>query len=75
MEADSRPLSASVSVEQKIKLAKFEMAGVFLSISGVSAETTSEEMDELLAQSTLAFGKLVKQIKVKAQTLRDKLDY
>lgn len=41
-------LTATVSLSRKVNLGGYESADVFLSISGVSAETTQGEIDSLL---------------------------
>ena len=42
------PLTATVSLSMKVNLGNYESADAFLSISGVSMETTPEEIDALL---------------------------
>lgn len=52
-------LSLSMSISRKVNLGNYESADVFISISGITAETTSEQMDELLEKNgALAYGKL-----------------
>ena len=41
-------LSGSISISMKVNLGNYESADAFLSLSGITAETTQEEIDELL---------------------------
>lgn len=49
LEETARPLSMTVSLSRKINLGNYESAEVFVSVSGVTAETTEEEVAALLA--------------------------
>lgn len=52
-------LTATASLSAKLNLGNYESADVFLSISGITAETTEEEVDELLAKGAkLAWDRL-----------------
>ena len=64
-------LSVSISVSRKINLGNYESADAFLSISGVTEETTEAEIDELLdGKGALAFKKLADRMREKVDTLR-----
>lgn len=64
-------LSLSLSVSRKINLGNFESADVFFSLSGITAETTDAEIDELLdGNGALAFKKLAARIKEKVDQAR-----
>lgn len=64
-------LTSTVSVDYKIGLPGFGSAGCFVSIIGITPDTTEDEMDEILDQSRIAFAKITARIKKKAQFLRD----
>lgn len=66
------PLSISLSVDRKINLGNFESAGAFVSISGVTAETTEEEIDALIAgNGALAFAKIAASLNEKVKAARE----
>ena len=68
---DKSPLSLSLSLSRKINLGNFESADVFLSLSGITVDTTEAEMDELLdGNGALAFKKLSARIKEKVDQAR-----
>lgn len=68
-------ITSSVSVSYKLQLpTKFEMADVFVSLNGIDESTTEQDMDERLAQSKIAFTKIVAKIREKAEALRLELD-
>jgi len=41
-------LTATLSISMKVNLGNYESADAFLSLSGITPETTQEEMEELL---------------------------
>lgn len=52
-------LSMAISLARRINLGNYESADVFLSLSGITATTTAEEMDQMLdVQGALAYSKL-----------------
>lgn len=64
-------LSLSVSVSRKINLGNYESADVFLSVSGVTAQTTEAEVDELLATTgKLAYSKIAAQVNARVGELK-----
>lgn len=66
------PLSISLSVSRKVNLGNYESADAFVSISGVTAETTEEEMDALIAgNGALAFAKIASALKEKVKAARE----
>lgn len=53
----------SVSVDRKVSDGNYGSIGVFTSISGVTLETSDEEMDALLDQGAVMFKKIKAKIK------------
>lgn len=71
--ATVRPeLSMSISVQQKVRLSRqYEMAEVFVSISGVTPDMTPDQMDEMIeGNGKIAYSKLAAAIKEKVVNLR-----
>lgn len=67
-------LTLTVSLSRKINLGNYESADVFMSISGLTAHTSAEEIDELIETTgQLAYRKvaaaLVEQIKGKKRNI------
>lgn len=64
------PLSISLSVSRKINLGNYESADAFVSISGVTAETTEAEIDALIeGKGALAFQKIAAALNEKVKTV------
>lgn len=64
-------LSVTVSLQQKVNFpGKYESADVFLSVSGVTEDTTPDEMDTIIGQGKIAYSKLAKAISEKVNNLR-----
>ncbi|MFN0131260.1 MAG: hypothetical protein ACKVW3_01815 [Phycisphaerales bacterium] len=64
-------LTATLSVARKVNLGNYESAEVFLSISGITAETTADEIDDMLQGGpALAYDALRAATKRKADALR-----
>lgn len=70
MASDPPALSTAVSLDYKMNLGNYESASVFLSLSGITSETTPEEMEEMLSQQKIAFNLLRKQMQKRAATVR-----
>jgi hypothetical protein len=64
--------SLSLSVEMKVNLGNYNSAGAFVSMSGVTAETTQEEMDGLLANGRVAWEKLRADLAKKVTQLKER---
>ncbi len=43
-----KPLHGTISLSRKVNLGNYESADVFLSISGITSDSTKEEMESLL---------------------------
>jgi len=66
-------LSLSISLSQKVNTAPYESADVFVSLSGVTEDTTQEEIDNLLnGKGALAYSKLVCTLKSRVAEIRSK---
>lgn len=64
---DPTEMTTTVSVSRKLNDGNFGSGEVFLNISGITATTTPDEMDEMLDQANLAFGKIREALKDKIQ--------
>jgi hypothetical protein len=62
--------SVSISADMKVNLGDYNSAGAFVSISGVTAETTEAEMDAALANGKIAWDKLRADLREKLQAIR-----
>lgn len=62
--------SVSISADMKINLGDYNSAGAFVSISGVTAETTEAEMDAALANGKIAWDKLRADLGAKVKQIR-----
>lgn len=69
----SEELSTAVSVSHKIKVHPqgYEMAEVFTSISGVTASSTPDDIDEMLDQATIVYTKIIERLRLKTKQIRD----
>ena len=63
-------LTATVSLAQKIGLPNYGNAECFLSLSGVTKDTTPEQIDEMLDQAKLAWSKIADRIRSKAAEIK-----
>lgn len=63
-------LSLSISVDQKVGLPNYGSASVFLSVSGVTASTTEDEIDELLDNSKIVYAKIAERIRAKVREIK-----
>lgn len=64
------PLTATVSLAQKVGLPNYGNAECFLSLSGVTAETTVEEIDQMLDQAGLSWKRIAERIKTKVAEIK-----
>jgi hypothetical protein len=71
LESKQEP-SLSLSVEMKLNLGNYNSAGAFVSMSGVTAETTEDEMDRLLANGHVAWEKLRADLAEKVRQLKER---
>ena len=72
MKEDQKNLSITISLERTLNLGNYNSAKVFISLGGITKDTTEEEMDELLdGQGALAYSKVKTALaaKVKANGL------
>lgn len=67
---EKEPLRLSISCSQQVKLAMGERADCFLSISGVTVETTDAEIDEMLDRGKIVFSKIAQRIRAKVTEIR-----
>lgn len=68
---DERPLSCTVSIARRINLGKYEHADIFISVSNVTAATTSEEIEEILDGAAQdAFVQVSRRVKARVKAAR-----
>jgi hypothetical protein len=65
-------LNLACSVQMKVNLGNYESADCFLSISGVTQETTPAEMEALMDQGKVAYDLLRTHLAPKVADLRAK---
>ena len=63
-------VSISLSVSQKVMVAKFEPAEAFLSIQGVTVATTDQEIDDALDLSRVVYKKITTRLRDQVAKLR-----
>lgn len=63
-------LSTTVSVQHKVNLGNYESADVFVSVSGVTAATTEDELDEMVEVSKIVFKKIVGRLRRNIEAVR-----
>jgi hypothetical protein len=69
----SEILTLSASVSRKVNLGNYESADVFVSLSGLTADTTEQQIDEMLASTgALAFKKLATELNLRCSELKAK---
>jgi hypothetical protein len=71
LESKQEP-TLSVSVEMKVNLGNYNSAAAFVSMTGVTAETTEEEMDRLLSNGRVAWDKLRADLAEKVRELKER---
>lgn len=71
LESKQEP-SLSLSVEMKVNLGNYNSVGAFVSMSGVTAETTEDEMDRLLSNGRVAWEKLRADLTEKVRQLKER---
>jgi hypothetical protein len=66
-------LSATLSIAMKVNLGNYESADAFLSLSGITPETTQEEMEDLLdGPARIAYDALKVRLGARVADLRSK---
>lgn len=66
----SDPLTLTASISRKVNLGNYESAEVFVSLSGLTRDTTEAEVDEMLAgPGAIAWKKLLASVNEKARAL------
>ena len=67
----SEKLELSLSLSRKVNLGNYESADVFVSLSGLTSETTQAEIDELLSGAgALAYRSIADQLKEKVAKMK-----
>ena len=62
----------SISVEMKINLGNYNSASAFVSMSGLTAETTEDDMDRLLSNGRVAWEKLRADLSAKVTEIKQR---
>lgn len=57
-EASSSKPSLSISLSQKVNLGNYQSADAFVSVRGVTEDTTDEDLERLMGRGKLAWNKL-----------------
>lgn len=63
-------LSLALSLQHKINLGNYESAECFVSVSGVSVNTTPDDIDEILDQSKIVYTKIAESLRAKIKQAR-----
>lgn len=67
---DAPPLTVTASISRKVNLGNYESAEVFVSVSGITLETTEADIDEILAgPGAVAWKKILDAVNHKARKL------
>jgi hypothetical protein len=61
---------AAVSIERTVNLGNYENVKVFMSIADLTAETTDEEIEEVIETQERAYGVLRERIKERTNELK-----
>jgi hypothetical protein len=70
---NEQKLTATVSISMKINLGNYETADAFLSVGGITTETTEKEINDLLDGKTrITYDALKVHLAEKIQQLRKK---
>lgn len=72
MEEEQRSgLTSAISISQKVSTgSRYEPAELFISLSGIRADTTEEDIDEALNVTNLAYNRIVARIRKRVKRLR-----
>ena len=62
---------AAISVTRKVNLGNHESADVFIYISGLTADTTDEEIKEILATTAHTYDIVRRRVQAKAEQLKE----
>lgn len=68
-EPNGKGLTATVSLAQKVGLPNYGDAQCFLSLSGIKADTTPEEIDQMLDQAKLAWSAIANRIRARVREI------
>lgn len=68
-------MTTTVSVSHKVNLGNYESAEVFVSVSGITASDTPTDIEEMLAQSKIAYDFIKDKIREKAANLRQEFSH
>lgn len=71
---DEREPTITVSMSRKINLGNYESADCFVSIAGVKAGMTAEELDPLLETGKVAWEKVRTRLAEQVRDMRRKAD-
>lgn len=64
-------LTMSVSLSRKLNLGNYESIDIFVSVSGVTTETTTEEVEQLLG-NRIAWDAVARDLRQKIAEVREK---
>lgn len=66
----SEPVKVGVSISRKLNMGNYESADVWISLTGIDANTTEADIQAALAAGALGYGQLKVAVTEKVQDLR-----
>ncbi len=68
--SEESKITTTVSVSRKVNTGNYESADLFVAISGITEDTTPDEMDWMLDQGKIAYSKIADRIREQTTEIR-----